>query len=142
METFFTGSTKRLTNHAPAVRQPIFELTDMLVSNEIEANVYDDGYLRVEYDFYYLACRGIPIYSFSRLEFLVFACLLRANGRPVSHQEIWHQVWQEKEFSYNIIRVHVAHVRRKLKTYGIDIIPKSGVGYYLRIVPQEQLKSE
>ena len=111
----------------------------MLVSNEIAANVYDDGYLRVEYDVFYLACRGIPIYSISRLEFLIFACLLRANGRPVSHQELWRQVWQEEECKDNIIRVHITNVRRKLKSYGIHIVPMSGVGYYLQIVSQENL---
>ena len=109
----------------------------MLVSNEVEPNVYDDGYLRVEYDYFYLACRGIPIYSISRLEFLIFACLLRANGRPVSHQEIWRQVWHEEDLKDNIIRVHVTNVRRKLKPFGINIMPMSGVEYYLNIEPQE-----
>ena len=113
----------------------------MLVSNEIAANVYDDGYLRVEYDVFYLACRGIPIYSISRLEFLIFACLLRANGRPVSHQEIWHQVWKAEDLKDNIIRVHVTNVRRKLKPFGINIMPMSGVGYYLNIEPQEVEKA-
>ncbi len=112
----------------------------MLVNNEVETNIYDDGYLRVEYDYFYLACGGVPIYSMSRIEFLIFACLLRANGRPVSHQEIWRQVWHEEDLKDNIIRVHVTNIRRKLSPHGINITPKSGVGYYLRIVPQELLK--
>lgn len=113
----------------------------MLVSNETETNVYDDGYLRVEFDYFYLACRGAPIYSISRKEFLIFACLLRANGRPVPHQELWRHVWREEEFKDNALRVHITNLRRKLASYGIDIIPMIGVGYYLRIVPQEQMKS-
>lgn len=114
----------------------------MVVSNEVEANVYDDGYLRVEYDYFYLACSGVPIYSISRIEFLIFICLLRAAGRPVSHQEIWRQVWLEEELKDNVIRVHIANIRRKLSSYGIKITPMAGIGYYLQIMPREHLKTD
>jgi DNA-binding response OmpR family regulator len=100
-----------------------------------EANIYDDGYLRVEFDCFYVACRGKPIYTISRKEFLIFACLLRANGRPVSHQDIWRQVWQDEELKDTVLRVHVTSIRRKLSPYGIEVIPMIGVGYYLQIMP-------
>ncbi|MFN7928472.1 MAG: helix-turn-helix domain-containing protein [Blastocatellia bacterium] len=106
----------------------------MAVSNDV--NVYDDGYLRVEFDYFYLACRGAPIYSLGRKEFLIFACLLRAKGRPVQHQAIWQQVWQEENINDPALRVHINSLRRKLKPYGIEIHTMVGVGYYLRIEPQ------
>ena len=56
---------------------------------QTQEEVFDDGYLRVEYSHFYIACRGIPIYSISRKEFLILACLLRANGRPVPHLRIF-----------------------------------------------------
>ena len=99
--------------------------------------IFDDGYLRVEYDLFYVACRGIPIYSISRKEFLILACLLRANGRPVPHQDVWREVWGEaEEFKDQILRVHITNLRRKLTSYGIEIASMIGVGYYLQIWPQ------
>ena len=109
----------------------------MAAGNDAEPNVYDDGYLRVEFDYYYLAFRGVPVYTIARLEFLIFSCLLRANGRPVRHQEIWRQVWQEGEFKDTALRVHINNLRRKLTPYGIEIQTMVGVGYYLRVVPPE-----
>jgi len=49
------------------------------------ADIYDDGYLRVEHDKYYLACQGRPIYTLSRTEFLIISRLARDFGRPVNH---------------------------------------------------------
>lgn len=104
---------------------------------QTENEVYDDGYLRVEYDHFYVACRGVPIYSISRKEFLILSYLLRANGRPVSHQDIWHYVWGEaEEFKDQVLRVHITNLRRKLTPYGIEITSMIGVGYYLQILPE------
>lgn len=107
----------------------------MTTDREIQLDVYDDGYLRVEYDCFYLACRGVPVYAISRKEFLILSCLLRAQGRPVSHQEIWRQVWQDEDFKDSVLRVHITSIRRKLGSYGVEVVPMVGVGYYLRIVP-------
>jgi two-component system response regulator VanR len=103
---------------------------------QTENEVYDDGYLRVEYDHFYVTCRGVPIYSISRKEFLILACLLRANGRPVPHHEVWQYVWGEaEEFKDQVLRVHITNLRRKLTPYGIEIASMIGVGYYLQILP-------
>ncbi len=104
---------------------------------QTQEEVFDDGYLRVEYNHFYVACRGVAIYAISRKEFLILSCLLRANGRPIPHQEVWRAVWgQEEEFKDQVLRVHITNLRRKLSSYGIDIIPMIGVGYYLQILPQ------
>jgi two-component system response regulator VanR len=107
-----------------------------------DANVYDDGYLRVEYDNFYATCRGFPLYFISRKEFLILACLLRAQGRPTPHQELWRAAWGEGEgFRDQVLRVHITNMRRKLMPYGIGIASMIGVGYYLQIQPPEAGKN-
>lgn len=113
---------------------------------QIQEEVFDDGYLRVEYDHFYVACRGIPIYAISRKEFLILACLVRAKGRPVPHQEVWRSGWSEaEEFKDQVLRVHITNLRRKLTPYSVEIASMIGVGYYLQIVPnggqQESIES-
>lgn len=103
---------------------------------QAENEIFDDGYLRVEYDHFYVACRGVPIYSISRKEFLILSCLLRANGRPLPHQEVWQYVWgNTEEFKDQVLRVHITNLRRKLTPYGVEIASMIGVGYYLQISP-------
>lgn len=104
----------------------------------LQTEVYDDGYLRVEYDHFYVACRGTPIYTIPRKEFLILACLLRGNGRPVRHHDIWRAVWgNSDEFKEEVLRSHITNLRRKLIPYGIEITSMVGVGYYLCIRPIE-----
>jgi DNA-binding response OmpR family regulator len=100
----------------------------------LQTEVFDDGYLRVEYDHFYVACRGTPIYSISRKEFFVLTTILRGNGRPVQHQEIWRSVWGEADaVNFYVLRTQIANLRRKLSPYGIEIVSMIGVGYYLQI---------
>jgi len=113
---------------------------------QTQEEVFDDGYLRVEYSHFYVACRGVPIYAISRKEFLILACLLRAKGRPVPHQEVWRYGWGDtEEFKDQVLRVHITNLRRKLTPYGIEIASMIGVGYYVQILPDsrkpEPLKS-
>lgn len=48
-----------------------------------EADVYDDGYLRVEHTNYYVSCGGALV-SLPRKEFLIFSRLARGAGRVVT----------------------------------------------------------
>jgi DNA-binding response OmpR family regulator len=106
--------------------------------NQTQEKIYDDGYLRVEYEHFYATCRGLPLYSISRKEFLILACLLRANGRPLPHQELWRAVWGEAEgFKDQVLRVHITNLRRKLMPHGIEIASMIGVGYYVQVRPVE-----
>lgn len=107
-----------------------------------DVNVYDDGYLRVEYDNFYVTCHGLPLYSISRKEFLLLVSLLRAQGRPLPHRELWRAAWnEEEEFKDQVLRVHITNMRRKLAPYGIEIASMIGVGYYLQIRPNEVSKN-
>jgi DNA-binding response OmpR family regulator len=94
--------------------------------------VYDDGYLRVEHDNFYVACAGKPLYNLTRKEFLILSRLVRAMGRPVTKQEIWGFAWRgDSEFNWDTLRVHVASLRRKLSPFGLDIVAVVHVGYRL-----------
>lgn len=97
-----------------------------------ENAVYDDGYLRVEHDSFYVACAGRPLYNLTRKEFLILSRLVRAMGRPVTKQEIWGFAWRgDSEFNRDTLRVHVASLRRKLSPFGMDIVAVVHVGYRL-----------
>lgn len=97
-----------------------------------EGAIYDDGYLRVEHDKFYVACDGKPLYNLTRKEFLILSRLVRATGRPVTKQEIWGFAWRDDaEFNRDTLRVHVAGLRRKLSPFGLDIVAVVHVGYRL-----------
>lgn len=97
-----------------------------------EGAVYDDGYLRVEHDSFYIACAGKPLYNLTRKEFLILSRLVRSMGRPVTKQEIWGFAWREdSEFNWDTLRVHVASLRRKISPFGLDIVAVVHVGYRL-----------
>ena len=94
----------------------------MTVNGNADVNVYDNGYLRVEYDHFYVACCGVPLYSISRKEFLILSSLLRANGRPVPHQEVWRYAWgKTEELKDQVLRVPITNLRRKLMPYGNEL---------------------
>ncbi len=94
-----------------------------------EGDVFDDGYLHVEHDRYYVACSGRPIFNLSRKEFLILSRLARGNGRVVTKEEIWGCAWGDAEFNYNTFRVHIASLRRKISPFGLDIAAVVHVGY-------------
>jgi DNA-binding response OmpR family regulator len=97
-----------------------------------EGAIYDDGYLRVEHDKFYVACAGKPLYNLTRKEFLILSRLVRAVGRPVTKQEIWGFAWKgDAEFNRDTLRVHIASLRRKLSPFGLDVVAVVHVGYRL-----------
>jgi DNA-binding response OmpR family regulator len=98
---------------------------------DVEANVYDDGHLRVEHDNYYVACEGRAL-DFARTEFLLVSRLARSPERIVASEELWHEVWgNHKPFNPVSLRVHIYHLRSKLEPYGIRIETMINVGYRL-----------
>jgi DNA-binding response OmpR family regulator len=99
-------------------------------------DIYDDGYLRVEHDNYYVACQGHPIYTLSRKEFLIISRLARDFGRPVNHLNLWSDVWGDQtEYKRDALKVHIANTRRKLAPYGLGIMTMVNIGYRLIQIP-------
>src|SRR5215468_4540782 len=101
-------------------------------NSDAEDTIYDDGYLRVEHNSFYVSCGGQPLYHLSRREFLILSRLARGAGRPVTKEQIWSFVWGDTTaFNASNFRVHIANLRRKLAPFGLDIVAMVRVGYRL-----------
>lgn len=111
--------------------EPRLPIEQHPASNQL-ASVYDDGYLRVEHDSYYVACGGKRV-SLPLKEFLVFSRLARNPDRIVPSGEIWRYAWGESPFNSLSLRVHIHRLRRTFQQFGIRIESMVGVGYCLAI---------
>lgn len=100
-------------------------------SNQLAA-VYDDGYLRVEHESYYVACGGQRI-SLPLKEFLIFSRLARSFDRIVPSEEIWRYAWGDSSYNSLSLRVHIHRLRRTFHSFGIRIESMVGVGYCLAV---------
>jgi DNA-binding response OmpR family regulator len=97
-----------------------------------EANVYDDGHLRVEHDNYYVSING-RVVDFPRSEFLIVSRLARNPERIVPSEELWRVAWgDEKPFNPVSLRVYIYRLRSRLESFGLRIETMIGVGYRLR----------
>jgi DNA-binding response OmpR family regulator len=110
-------------------------------SRESDAGVYDDGYLRVEHDNYYVTCGGEPL-RFRRAEFLLLSRLARNMERIVKAEELWRHAWGDsKPYNAESLHVHVYRLRAKLAPFGVQIETMVNVGYRLvpvRAVPERR----
>ena len=105
------------------------------------SDVYDDGYLRVEHDRYYLACNGRPIYL-PRTEFLLISCLVRSVDRVVTSEDLWRCARDaDKPLNSESLHVFMYRLRRKLLPYRLRIDTVVSVGYRLVVSanPQDRL---
>ena len=97
----------------------------------MEADIYDDGLLRVEHCNYYVACEGQPV-KLPRTEFLIVSRLTRNPERVISSEDIWRSAWgQAKPLNVESLHVHIYRLRHKLEPYGIRIETMVNVGYSL-----------
>lgn len=99
-------------------------------SDQDQSVVYDDGYLRVEPDNYYVACGGKKV-SLPLKEFLIFARLASNADRIVPSEEIWLSAWGNAPFNSLSLRVHIHRLRRTFQPLGLRIESMVGVGYCL-----------
>jgi DNA-binding response OmpR family regulator len=96
-----------------------------------DAEVYDDGYLYIEYNKFYIACDNRPLYHLGRKQMLILFHLARAGGRPAPRLKIWADAWGNEEYKAQTLRVCVAKLRRKLEPYGLAIIAPGSSEYYI-----------
>lgn len=102
---------------------------------ERDHKVYDDGYLRVEHDTYYVACDGSPI-KLPRTEFLIFSRLVRTPNRIVTTGDLWSSVWgADKPLNSESLHVYIYRLRAKLGSFGLQIDTMVNVGYRLITTP-------
>ncbi len=99
--------------------------------NKPADDVYDDGYLRVEHNAYYVSCSGTPI-KLPRTEFLIFSRLVRSPERIVTAGELWQYAWgNEKPLNAESLHVYIYRLRNKLMPYNLTIDTMVNVGYQL-----------
>jgi two-component system alkaline phosphatase synthesis response regulator PhoP len=96
-----------------------------------EPDVYDDGFLRIEHDSYYVSCNGTVLFL-PRKEFLILSRLARNVDRIVPQQALWEYAWGEHEpLKPATLRVYIYHLRKKLLPFGLSIKRLISVGYRL-----------
>jgi len=84
-----------------------------------------------------LKIRGREI-NLTKKEFGILALLLASEGHLYTREEILEQVWEEHTIvSKRTVDVHVAHLRKKLGTYGKYITNKQGYGYAFEKTEQQ-----
>jgi DNA-binding response OmpR family regulator len=100
-------------------------------SIHMSEEVYDDGYLRVEHQNYYVSCAGDSL-KLPRTEFLIMSRLARSAGRIVTAEDLWTCAWgQEKPLNSESLHVHIYRLRNKLLPYDVTIDTMVNVGYKL-----------
>lgn len=104
---------------------------------ETEAGVYDDGWLRVEHDNYFVSCGGQSL-RFRRAEFLLLSGLAGHTGRVVKAEELWRHAWGDaKPYNAESLHVHIYRLRNKLAPFGVQIETMVNVGYRLLPAAEE-----
>ncbi|HKO62050.1 MAG TPA: winged helix-turn-helix domain-containing protein [Pyrinomonadaceae bacterium] len=94
-------------------------------------SVYDDGYLRIEHENYYVSCGGQTV-NLARTEFLVLSRLARTPGRIVGNAELWEYVWGTgKPVNAESIHVYIYRLRNKFANCRLSIETMVNVGYRL-----------
>jgi len=94
-------------------------------------DVYDDGYLRVEHENYYVTCCGKSI-ALARTEFLILSRLVRTPGRVVTTAELWEYVWgSAKPIKTESLHVYIYRLRNKFAGCDLSIDTMINVGYRL-----------
>src|SRR5215471_13528036 len=107
-------------------------------SGEEGVNVYDDGYLRIEHDNFYVSCAGKRV-SLPLKEFLIFSRLARNVERVITSQEIWRSAWgNDAPYNSLSLRVHIHRLRRTLIPFRVQIQSMVGVGYRLSLNESSQ----
>lgn len=97
-------------------------------------NIYDNGFLRVEHDNYYVACGGQTL-QLPRKEFLIMSRLARNPERVVASEDIWRYAWgRHAAFNAESLHVHIYRLRRRFEPYGIHIETMVNVGYRLTLL--------
>jgi DNA-binding response OmpR family regulator len=96
------------------------------------AQIYEDGCLRVEHENYFVSCKGTFV-PFTKTEFLLVSRLSRNLNRVVHAQELWDYAWgMDKPFNPQCLHVFLYRVRRKLMPYGLRIENMVNIGYGLQ----------
>ncbi|MCX5794219.1 MAG: response regulator transcription factor [Elusimicrobia bacterium] len=92
------------------------------------------GTLEVDLERYVTKVKGKPV-TLSPKEFEFLKCLLKADGRALSRDELLEKVWgydRSMEIDTNTVDQHIARLRGKLGSEADRIVTVKNVGYRLR----------
>lgn len=104
----------------------------------VQEDIYDDGYLRIEHNNYYLACDGTSL-KLARTEFLIISRLARSAGRIVTAEDLWEHAWGDtKPLNSESLHVYIYRLRNKLAPFKLQIDTMVNVGYRLVIEAAEK----
>ena len=110
-------------------------LSELKDPQQVANDVYDDGYLRVEHNNYYVACGGQSL-KLPRTEFLILSRLARSPERIVTAVELWERAWGDaKPVNTESLHVYIYRLRNKLMPYNLRIETMVNVGYRLILSP-------
>jgi DNA-binding response OmpR family regulator len=108
-------------------------LGEMKPSQPIE-DIYDDGYLHVEHNNYYITCGGQQL-KLPRTEFLIFSRLVRTPERIVRSEELWEFAWGPgKPLNAESLHVYIYRLRNKIANFNVQIDTMVNVGYRLSLI--------
>ena len=107
--------------------------SDLIIA---DADVYDDGRLRIEHNSYHVDFEGRVLFLPPK-EFLILSGLSRAIGRMVQSPMLWRYVWGEEKFNPATLRVHICTLRRKIMPLGLNIKSVASAGYCLFWIRQQ-----
>jgi DNA-binding response OmpR family regulator len=126
--TFFKEPALSASMNAEAITQAMTYRPTFGGAGE---RVYNDGYLRVEHDNFYVSCGGKYVKLFHK-EFFILSRLAQARGQVVPQQTLWEYAWgTDAPFNALTLRSHVYHLRQKLEPYGIQVDGVVNIGYRL-----------
>ena len=92
---------------------------------------YDDGFLRIEYTNYFLAC-GNRTVKLNKIDFLIVSTLAKNIGLYVLPEIIWQNLGnKQKPLNFESLKVRICHLRRQLTPYEIQIEYRLNSGYRL-----------
>lgn len=107
------------------------ELSQTKTHPQQSDNVFDDGFLRVEHDNYYVSCQ-IRAIKLIRTDFLIVSVLTKSIGSSVSPEVIWSYLFDDgRPLNIESLKVHVSHARRRLAPFGIQIEKMNTAGFKL-----------
>jgi DNA-binding response OmpR family regulator len=110
---------------------PEMSFSERMGQNQWADEVYDDGYLRIEHNNYYVTCAGVPL-KLPRTEFLIFSRLARTPERIVTAQDLWTCAWgSDKPLNTESLHVYIYRLRNKLIAHNLRIDTMVNVGYRL-----------
>jgi hypothetical protein len=97
-----------------------------------EADIYDDGYLRVEHANYYLTCGGQMLKSpAQRVSHHLAHGAQHRTPRPYQKKFGVMPLGDSVPFNAQSLHVHIYRLRRRLSPFGLQIETKVCVGYCL-----------